>query len=236
MMLLASGTASAGRPAEVAQAFEDKILPANNVYGSRSTITETQGVLYATTKCGGYVAIVLQHAYDHVTGSVLRGLTGSASPTSRQWRAAIVGGATYTEAAGTFRMRERGTIDEVTAGDVFASEYALPDASGHTMIIDSKRLDATDVVTTIPGFPTADRWLVRVHDSTTDPHGATDSRASSRDAGIGNGWIYVFTAPDSGVIVGWTWSMSSTVTFQTTEPLAHHYRPVAVGHLSGPGI
>lgn len=235
-MLLASGTAFAGSPARVAQAFEDQILPANNSYGSRSTIVETDGVLQARTKCGGYVAIVLQHAHEALTASALRGLTGSASPTSRQWRNAIESSAAYTEEAGTFRLRQRSTIDEVASGDVFASEYKVGDATGHTMIIDSKRLDAAGVDTTIPGIPTADRWLVRVHDSTNAPHGANDSRASSRAGGIGNGWIYVFVDPTSGVVVGWTWSTRSKITFQTTEPLAPHYRPVAVGYLTGPGI
>jgi hypothetical protein len=236
MMLLVSGTAAAGTPAQVAQSFEDQILPANNSYGSHSAITETDGVLYAKTKCGGYVAIVLQHAYDELDGSVLRALTGSASPTSKQWRYAIESGATHTDEAGTFRLRERTTINEVAAGDIFASEYKLADATGHTMIIDSKRLDAANVATTIPGIPTANRWLVRVHDSTNNPHGATDSRASSRAGGIGNGWIYVYADADSGVIVGWTWSTTSKITYQTTEPQAPHFRPVALGYLTGPGI
>jgi hypothetical protein len=179
---------------------------------------------------------VLQHAHDNVTGSVLRGLTGSASPTSKQWRNAIESGAAFSEGASTFRLRQRATIAEVASGDVFASEYKMPDATGHTMIVDSNRLDAAGVDTTIPGIPTADRWLVRIHDSTTAPHGATDSRASTGDSGIGNGWIYVFADPTSGVIVGWTWSTSSKVTYQTTEPMAPHYRPVAVGYLTVPGI
>lgn len=235
-LLLASGTAFAGSPAEVAQGFEDRVLPATNLYGSPSTVTENEGVLYATTKCGGYVAIVLQHAYGTVTRPVLRGLTGSTSPSSKQWSVAIENGATYSDSAGTFGLGKRSTIDEVASGDVFASVYELPDATGHTMIIDSKRLDATDVIMRIPGVPTADRWLVRVHDSTSDPHGATDSRASTGDDGIGNGWIYVFADPDTGVIIGWTWSTTSTVTFQTTDPMAAHYRPVSIGYLAGTGI
>ncbi len=234
--LLVSGTAFAGSPAQVAQAFEDQVLPGNNAYGSHSEIIEADGVLHARTKCGGYVAIVLQRAYDGLTVEILRGLTGSTSPTSKQWRNAIETGAAYTEGAATFRMRQRETIDQVTSGDVFASEYKVADATGHTMIIDSKRLDATNVATTIPGIPTANRWLVRVHDSTSAPHGASDSRAESRDDGIGNGWIYVFTDAETGVIVGWTWSTSSKVTYQTTEPMAPNYRPVAVGHITGPGI
>jgi hypothetical protein len=235
-ILLASGTAFAGSPADVAQAFEDRVLPANNVYGSRSSVTENEGVLYATTKCGGYVAIVLQHAYGTVTRTVLRGLTGSASPTSKQWSDAIERGATYSDATGTFGLGKRATIDDIASGDVFASVYELPDATGHTMIVDSKRLDATDVTTKIPGVPMADRWLVRIHDSTSDPHGATDSRAVAGDDGIGNGWIYVFVDPDTRVIIGWTWSTSSTVTFQTTDPMAPHYRPVVVGYLTGTGV
>lgn len=235
-ILLASGTAVAGSPAGVAQAFEHEVMPSHNVYGSHSTIVEQDGVLHARTRCGGYVAIVLQHAYGTVTSSVLRGLTGSASPTSQQWSDAIERGATYSEVAGTFRVGKRATIDEVASGDVFASVYELPDATGHTMIVDSTRLDAAGVATPIPGVPTADRWRVRIHDSTSAPHGSSDSRALSRGTGIGNGWIYVFADSETGAIVGWTWSTNSRVTFQTTAPAAPHYRPVAVGYLSGPGI
>ena len=242
--------AAAARPgfagtahATTALAYEEAVYPEHNAYGSPSTLSwDGAGELHATTVCGGYAGLLLRNTYATVTTTVLRALTGSTSPNSKQWNDAIDGAATYSGSAGTFRFVARGSIDDVARGDLLASEYVTAaGATGHTMVVEDTWLDAPSVATTIPGVPLAERWLVQVHDSTSSPHGTSDSRwhadaDGTHDQGIGSGYIYLYADQDTGAIIGWTWSTSSSSSYQGTDPTAAAYRPMAAGTLTGPGL
>lgn len=239
---LAASTAHAQSAiVDQANAWEMNVRPEDNSYASPSKVeTDATGAVKAAAVCGGYVALVVRAAFPTVTSTVLRSLTGSASPNSKQWNDAIEAGATFSNGAGTFRMVERFTVDQITGGDILAAEYASDGITGHTMIVDSLWLDRGNVATTIPGAPKANRWVVVVHDATSSPHGASDSRWQAEngghDQGIGSGELYLFADPLTGAIVGWTWSVASSSIYQGTDPQAPRYRPMVAGALQGPGI
>src|SRR5687767_15106638 len=111
-------SASAAWPdhVSVAQAWVDEILPADNAAGSPSTVwRDGTGVLHATTVCGGFAAVALREGSPTLTTTVLRGLTGSSAPTSKQWNDAIETGQTYVDAAGTFVFHLRTRVDAIAA-------------------------------------------------------------------------------------------------------------------------
>lgn len=228
--------ASAVSLATTARAYEAALVPEANEYASPSLVwRDGGGALHAATVCGGYVALLASATFPEVTASVLRALTGSPAPHSAQWHAAISRAARVAVPGGEVTLRARRRIADLGPGDLLAAAYELGDVHGHTMVVGGVRLDRADVASTIPGLPRVDRFRVVVHDSTATPHGPTDSRwqrdRGAHDQGIGRGEIFVFAAPDTGTIVGWTWSVRSTTTFQGTAPSAPHYRPLAAAAL-----
>lgn len=244
VLALLSTAAFAAWPDHVttAQGYEDAIAAMNNVYGSPSSVWwDSHGTIHAKAQCGGYAALLLRNTYSSVTTRVLTGLTGSSSPSAKQWNDAIDASATYTSGASSFRLSPRASVDVIAPGDILASEYTSGSSSGHVMIVASITLDSMSVSTSIPGEATAERWLVEVHDSTSSPHGSTDTRyhaesSGADDSGIGNGLIYLYADQASGAIVGWTWSTSSSTTYQGTSSTSANYRPMTAGVLTGTGL
>ncbi|MBK9071181.1 MAG: hypothetical protein IPL79_09310 [Myxococcales bacterium] len=227
-----------------ANAWEMNVTPATNAYASPSKVSvDAGGLVTAAAVCGGYAALVVRATYPTLTTTVMRALTGSSAPTSKQWNDAIENGATYQNTAGTFSLVEQYSIYDIAGGDILASEYlsSTGTTTGHTMIVDSLWLDTATVATNIPGVPVADRWIVAIHDATSSPHGASDSRWKadanfSHDAGIGAGEIIIYADHLSGAIMGWAWSTTTSVVYQGTDETALRYRPMVAGRLAGPGI
>lgn len=220
--------------ASTARSYEAALTPATNTYAVPSTVWwDGDGALHASTQCGGYVALVASATFPDVSPAVLRTLTGSPAPHSAQWHAAISRAAYTTVRGRRVGLVARTGILDVAPGDILAAAYTTADVRGHTMIVGQLQLDRAGVAVDIPGYPSADRWRVEVHDSTSNPHGPTDSRwqrdAGAHDQGIGHGEIYVFAASDTGAIVGWTWSLGSTTVFQGTAPGDAAYRPLVAG-------
>jgi hypothetical protein len=222
--------------AATATAYEAALVPDANTYAAPSTVwRDAGGRLHASTVCGGYVALLATATFPAVTPSALRALTGSPAPHSGQWHAAIGRSARAPLRGGAVALRARLGIADLAVGDILAAAYDVGDVHGHTMVVGRVRLDRADVATTIPGLARADRYRVVVHDSTATPHGPTDSRwqvdRGGHDQGVGRGEIYVFAAPATGALVGWTWSVTSPTIFQGTSPTAAHYRPLLAATL-----
>lgn len=242
LLLLLLSTAASASPDQIAASYEASILPANNTYGSPSTITTVGGVLIANTTCSGYAALVEEATFSTVTNAVIHGLTGNGLPTSVQWKDAMDSGATYTNDAGTFGFVVRDAIWDMIHGDLFTSTYTDAGTTGHTLIIGTTTQAGYNIaVSSIPGYTVADRWKVLAHDSSTVPHGTGDSRyhadaGSVDDEGIGHGYFYLYSDHDTGAIVGWTWNTYSTTVYQAVDSNSSNYRPVTIGALTGPGI
>ncbi len=210
------------------------LTPAHNSYAAPSTIWwDADGALHAATQCGGYLALLTTATFPAVTAAVLRSLTGSTAPHSAQWHAAISRAAHTVVRGRHVGLVGRARAADIVPGDILAAAYTTDDVHGHTMVVGGARLDRAGVTSSIPGQPTVDRWRVEVYDSTSTPHGATDSRwrgdDGAHDQGIGRGEIYVFAATATGTIVGWTWSLTSTTVFQGTAPTDADYRPLVAG-------
>lgn len=161
----------------------------------------------------------------------------------------------------TGRKLRSGTITTLRTGDILAARYALGSVTGHAMVVAAISAPPSDQKLllvgqkAIPGISYVKRWTIRVVDSTTSVHDSsstsTDTRyqrdpleADHHDHGIGAGDIFLYedssaASPTFGRLVGWSWSTSSSSTFQFSDPNAvdangkSTYRPMVVGRLSG---
>ncbi|MEZ4451568.1 MAG: hypothetical protein R3B09_19005 [Nannocystaceae bacterium] len=227
--------------------------PANNEYDEPSKIEFVDGELVIAAVCGGFVAQLLKMSYpDILTASLLQSLTGSPSPNSTTWHAAIVDEATVETDDGVYAFVHRVDADEIAAGDILAAEYPKSGQTGHTMMVYA--IDPpTEVASTIPGYAAVSRYRVTVVDSTKSVHqdskGSSDTRYlhdvdaqgnAVNDRGFGSGEIYLYADPESGEVIGWTWSLKQSVAYQGVDPEpgkgVGEFRPIAAGRLTGPGL
>lgn len=235
---------------DLAEEVVDQITPEHNVYGTPSAVEWVEGEWVATTVCGGFVAWTLTSSYPNLDEFVLNALTGSASPDSATWYAAILAEPTFSLDFGEVTLRRRAAIGDVARGDLFASAYEDAGGTGHSAIVADLRLDVAGLVDVgIPGVPLVDRYVARLVDATASIHGdyagTTDSRylaediegGAVHDVGIGTGEIYLFADPVTGEIVGWSWSAAdSSPVRQGVDATADAYAPVAIGVFDGPGF
>lgn len=222
--------------------YHPPIKVENNLWGSPAEIYVSgpysldPGELYATTKCGSFVALLLKNTYPSVTDTVISGLTGSVSPTAIEWYNGIndqktVSGVTFVE---------RASATQIAPGDILASHYTTSGDTGHAMVVETITFKqaSIDPPFPIPGVTKVNRYWVTVFDSSKDQHGDNwgsnpypDSRDKGLDSklddprddtGIGHGAIALYSladddndpdnaAPaDSGKIVAWAWNVSAT--------------------------
>lgn len=99
-----------------------------------------------------------------------------------------------------------GKVSDLRPGDVVSWEYKTENSSGHAVIIGG-----------IPELQENGEWLVKVYDSTSSPHGKSDSRYSDgraqilertgKPSGLGHGIMAFVADPESGALSGWRWSV-----------------------------
>lgn len=113
-------------------------------------------------------------------------------------------------------------LSDLQPGDVVSWEHKTENSSGHTVIVGG-----------IPEQQKNGEWLVKVYDSTSSPHGKSDSRYgderaqilahTGKPSGLGYG-IMVFVADSkSGALSGWRWSAKGDL----------RMTPMAVGRPTG---
>lgn len=230
---------------ETANLYVATIDPANNDYGSPlSVYYDEQGVLHAESKCGSYAAHLFKASYDTVTDSVFTGLFGSTSPAAQLWFAGLAAEGEYNNQDGTFSTHVVPTVDAIQCGDVLAAAYNTNSgATGHVMIADTLSEVGPQNLSPgkIPGYASAIRWDVMIHDCTSSAHGSVDTRDGAEqngrdDRGLGMGMIVIYEDANSGAIIGWKWSTTTSTIYQCVNPNAANYRPMVAGYLAGPGL
>lgn len=233
--------------------FFSEISPANNEYDEPSKIEFIDGKLVIKAVCGGFVAQLLKLAYpDAVTSSLLKSMTGMTNPNSTTWFHSILDEKTIVRKEGTYALRMREDANDIRPGDILASEYFKYGQTGHTMMVQA--ISAPTIVdSTIPGYKKVRRYKTRIIDSTKSVHqnvkGSTDTRYRNdvdskgnvvNDRGFGSGDIYLFADPQTGDLIGWTWSLKQSVAFQGVDESpgdgVGEYRPIVAGFIAGPGI
>jgi len=136
---------------------------------------------------------------------------------------------------GTYFIQITKAVD-IQVGDLLvinSTTGAAGSYSGHTVMI-------TDLPTVIspqikPFIANATQWRLPMTDSTTSPHGCTDSRytgaclAANFHAGAGEGEMRIYTDTTTGDLLGYTWSVTSS----TTSYFAPEVRPYRVARLNG---
>lgn len=243
--LFGSLTVSASEPVHwtVAKDYVRNIDPVNNIYASQCDIHyDENDVLHARSKCGSFVAEVYRDAYPELSYNVMKGMFGWGHPNSIRWFDGIVEERTFGE-FGTVCLTN---IHDLRSGDVLVSEYSSNGNSGHTMMFGSSSPNGLAQVDCIPGYDEEGQfvkvWKTLIADSTSTPHGSQDTRkfadpGGEDDLGIGGAVIYILTDPDSGEIVGWTWSATLNGSmYQCVDPGEDVYRPLIGGYIYGPGL
>jgi hypothetical protein len=212
---------------QLAQDYVEGVVPSQNEYGSPATLDVLDdGTLEATTRCGSFAALMMQHAYPGLRTespyrNVIKELTTSGLPEAELWYDAIV--SQKQTADGKFRLRRATTYSTALVdAAILVSKY--PEGStptGHVMLMGSFAINSDTVV--IPG--TAQK-VVKVFDSTQTPHWddtRTDAEANGADdAGMGSGFIRLHVSTTSPKrIVAWQWGGPTSVIYWA-EPNAQN--------------
>ncbi|HYF18322.1 MAG TPA: hypothetical protein VEA40_10675 [Ramlibacter sp.] len=203
------------------------VADADNLYTGSNQRLAWPGVNGATkyenyANCAGFVTRSLKQAFG-LDNTDFTQWMGSTGPSSARYHDTIVAGNRFVRIT-------RAT--DVARGDIVAIKYldATSGGTGHTMVAQGTPMLRS--VATKPVIPGTVQYELRVIDSTSSPHGATDTRrgtgpnGSDQDgAGFGTIRLYADTA---GSIVGYTWSLSTASTYYTAAT-----RSLVVGRLSG---
>lgn len=239
LVILFAGRASAAPPKHIvwAERLVDTVTPAANEYGEPALITwkPENGLDHSTnrSKCASLVTRLLAKAY----GKDLVAWFGCASPNAATYHDTI-------EVEDGFMLVE--TVHQIAVGDVVAIRYldaGCTDVecgsfkgcktSGHVALVAARpRARAA----TSPIVPGTHQYELDVIDSTSDVHGATDTRYHSDaleldDEGVGRGTmrLYVDSVDPAHPIVGYTWSTWSGSTFYASTE-----RDLVIGRIRRP--
>ncbi|MCR9199891.1 MAG: hypothetical protein NXI04_14745 [Planctomycetaceae bacterium] len=228
---------------DLAMDYTTSINPAFNFYGSDCEIYYIGNLLFARSMCGSYVAKVHRQAYPNLTYTVMSSLFEWGSPNAERWYDGIIEQRSYSNNQGTFGTVCLTNLWNMSRGDILVSKYDTGSASGHVMMLgDVWSFGVFPLNGEIPGFNQAEVSVVSILDSTSSPHGDYDTRKGAEannadDQGIGAAFILILTDPNSGEIIGWTWSTSASTIYQCTDPtMEDTYRPLIGGYIYGPGV
>jgi hypothetical protein len=198
------------------------VLPSENEYGSKPSFIRWEGDSGHNssgnrTVCATFVTLLLQRAYA-MESSDFTAWMGTGSPNAAAYHDAIV-------AENGF---ERITnVNDIAPGDLIAIEY--PSASGptgHVAIVTAPPLPHPAKAPLVAG---TQQFEVLIIDSTSSPHGQTDSRVKADgtvDAGAGSGSMRLYTNLQ-GDIVGHAWSTCASDGFHNLSS-----RHLVVGRLA----
>jgi hypothetical protein len=200
----------------------DTIDPDDNEYASTPSFIAWGGHDGAAqTKnrsvCATFLTLLLARSYG-LTGADFAAWMGSASPSA---------GVYYEAVAGENGFHAVATAPAIEVGDILAIEYpgGSSSSSGHVMVVTGAPLLRAPTAPVIQG---TSQYEVTIIDSSSSPHGSSDTRmlaGSAFDTGIGEGTFRLYT-DSSGAIVGHTWSTESGSTYYNQAD-----RPLAAGRL-----
>lgn len=208
--LLGSEARAAEAPAHVAwgEILVATLLPSKNEYGSTPSYIRWEGDIGYTaaenrTVCGTFVTLLFQRAYG-LKSSDFSAWMGTASPDAAVYHDAIAAEDGFENIAG---------VSDIETGDIIAIKYP-PGSSctGHVAIVADLPVEIPMAAPILNG---ARQFEVVILDSTSTPHGSSDSRVKadgSFDAGAGSGSMRLYAGP-KGKIVGYTWSTESSAIF-----------------------
>ncbi|WP_437683826.1 hypothetical protein [Sorangium sp. So ce131] len=235
LITLGSASASAKDHADFAVEFVENTTADNNEWGLPCSI-DWEGYR-ATTKAACFFTLMLQKSMNYTDRDTYK-IWGSSSPTSAMYfdwinRSPVVGAPPSPEGEYYFRRVTR--VADIQKGDVFAvGEVRVGSTvtyAGHTMIITG---EPTEIYPQInPRYADTRQFAVPIADSTNSSHGCNASYPDSRwsgscttgvmAGGAGTGYIRIYTYASTGMLLGFTWSVTSS-TSSYYSPTARPYR------------
>ncbi|AKT38120.1 hypothetical protein [Chondromyces crocatus] len=186
------------------EALVNSLTPANNTWGSPCAIDWIAGTAVTNGACA--FTLSLAHAYPTVTSTHRFQWWDSYNPAAQAYYDAIV-----TE---TKFWRVTNALD-VLPGDIIATKYLMLNGAptGTIFVI----ADINYFVILPNG---TERYIVAIIDSTSSPHGSSDTRYLAVSTsppvsaqGVGAGYIFIDVDPVSGAYAGHTWSTSPGATY-----------------------
>lgn len=243
---LASASASAKGPEDWAVEFIDNAVV--NEWGNDPDCfvnwddPDQSKAWTGSTKAACFFTLSLQKAMGY-TPQDIYAMWGKNSPTSDYYFDLVTAspkvGATSAGFETYFRRVERAV--DIQKGDVFTIGEVRGETgityAGHTMIITGA---AEEILPQInPRYSRTRQYAVPIADSTSSSHGCAegkyrDSRWSGQCTGgymapgAGTGYVRVYTDSLTDVLLGYTWSVTSS----TTSYYSPSTRPYRIGRLS----
>jgi hypothetical protein len=155
--------------------------------------------------------MVLQQAYGLTAAQIASEFGGDSTPNAARWYDTLA--LAPTNPNSFFDRMDEG-VTGIQVGDFIAIRYPAGESvTGHVMVFDSLPVLST---ATSPIIANTVQYRVDIIDSTSAPHGSSDTRSPSSDTGVGRGKIRLYYGTD-GYYKGFTWSTSSSSL----------YRPIA---------
>jgi len=233
LLTFGSATASAQDHTGVALGFIGSAVV--NDWGSPCVIDWSVSPPTGTTKGACFFSLVFKRAYGYADRD-LQAMWGSSGPTSSAYfdfinTSPTLGSPapaveTYFRKLTTARQIQRGDILAIGATDTYA---------GHTVIITGPAAEILPQV--MPRYSGTKQYAVPVADSTNTSHGCNASYPDSRwrgpctggymDPGAGTGYLRVYADSLTGVLLGFTWSVTSSLTSYYSPST----RPFRIGRL-----
>ncbi|CAN94503.1 putative secreted protein [Sorangium cellulosum So ce56] len=237
---LASASASAKGPEDWALEFIDNAV--SNEWGTEPDCFMTwddadqSKAWTGMTKAACFFTLSLQKAMGY-TQQDIYAMWGKNSPTSDYYfdivNASPKVGATPPGFETYFRRVERAV--DIQKGDIFTIG-ATSTFAGHTMIVTGAPEKILPQIN--PRYSGTEQFAVPIADSTSSSHGCAegkykDSRWSGQctggymTPGAGTGYVRVYTDSFSGILLGFTWSVTSS----QTSYYSPSTRPYRIGRL-----
>ena len=197
-----------------------------NTTGSACVIDWTPGAYSGSTLGAGFFTATISDAQGWAPSDV-HAHWGMFCPSSPAYYAHI--------GLGTYFIHITKAVD-IAVGDllVINSTSGVAGAySGHTVMITALPTVISPQIK--PFIANTTQWRLPITDSTTSPHGCTDTRytgvctPANFQAGAGEGEMRIYTDTATGDLAGYTWSVTSS----TTSYFAPEVRPYRVGRLNG---
>jgi hypothetical protein len=207
------------------------VLDVNNKYENSdqalSWPDDAMGIYSSRADCAGYVTRSLMKAFQFTADDFAAWL-GSKGPSSARYHDNIVHANNFQRIT---------TASQVRRGDIVAIKYIdkTSGGTGHTMIAAGAAVRRS--TPTAPLVENTDQYELRIIDSTSSPHSQGDTRKGtgpngSDQDGAGLGTVRLYADKTTGVITGYTWSLSSGSSYYTASAPASDRRSLVVGRMT----
>lgn len=207
------------------------VLDENNIYANSDQALSWPsggvGIYSVRADCSGFVTRSLMKAFG-LTADDMVVWMGSKGPSSARYHDNVVG---------MNNFRRVLNASEVRRGDIVAIKYIdkTNGGTGHTMIAAGDAVlrqpaSAPQIVGTL-------QYELRIIDSTSSPHSTGDTRKGTGvngtdQTGAGLGTMRLYADASSGVITGYSWSLSTGSTYYTATSPSDDRRSLVVGRMT----